>query len=404
MHRTTTYHTPPDPALGHRVQVPTTKPGITPFWCDGPRIPPPSPPLTRQATDKCSILLPMAATTISTWQLPNSLALQGTWSVWKSKWRGDPKLTHLSDFDTFEGFLQSVGSTPSSSLTDKHYLHIFRQGIRPMWEDPQNASGGHFKLMATTPEASTALWQALLLNMLFDQLPGAAKCNGASIVVHNIGNNIVKLWLGTAHTDAVGAVKAFLRRTLRPEDYVAEKITFVPHKLVIRGSSKKPPQQLTDAPGPAKRPARPPPAAARCAEEASDGGSIASSFGPASEDERHSPMHARAKPKAPPPAPPATPPALGGRAGSGSLQSSTKAPYFTDVRDAYLVGSLPPPPPVGEAPGPAAAAAAPLEEAKRDSWRLPHTLSHVHTAYADQCWGLYPTLSWQGALPRAYTQ
>ena len=183
--------------------------------------------------------------------------LQHLWCIWTSRWKGQTTLTCLAQFDTIQGFWLSYHSNPTSQLPDKQHLHIFKNGIKPMWEDPMNIHGGHFKLTAKTTESAASLWQTLTLSMIGELLPTNRHVTGASVVAHNVGNHIVKLWLGTVDKEVVNRTKAFLQRALNEQDYVSEKITFVPHKLVIKGSSsQKMPQRepldsqtSTEAPG-----------------------------------------------------------------------------------------------------------------------------------------------------------
>ena len=62
---------------------------------------------------------------------------------------------------------------------------------------------------------------------------------GASIVAHGQGNNIIKLWLTTTDKAVVDQFRGFLSSTLNADDYASERVTFVPHKLVIKGSSQR---------------------------------------------------------------------------------------------------------------------------------------------------------------------
>ena len=146
----------------------------------------------------------------------------------------------VGHFDTIEGFWWSYHNHPTSQLPEQQYLHIFKMGIQPMWEDPMNMHGGHFKITARTTESAASLWEVLALNMISEQLPTSRHVTGASIVAHYVGNYIVKLWLDTVDDEVVLSTYAFLLDTLNEEDY--EKFNLVRHKMVINGSSKKTPQ------------------------------------------------------------------------------------------------------------------------------------------------------------------
>lgn len=169
----------------------------------------------------------------------NDIPLQHTWSMWTSKWKGKPNMQFLSQFDTIQSFWTNFKLTPPTELADKSYLHIFKNGVAPMWEDPQNVNGGHFKLTASTQESSLAMWQSIVLNMIGEQCPSAQFINGGSIVVHGVGNNLIKLWLSTTDKEVVAQTKLFLSQILDPAHYLTDKITFVPHKLVLPSANSR---------------------------------------------------------------------------------------------------------------------------------------------------------------------
>lgn len=167
------------------------------------------------------------------------LPLENTWSVWKSKWKGTPDLQQHGEFSDVRGFWTEFNQCMASTPPDKSYLHIMKEGIAPMWEDPNNSSGGHFKLIAVTQETSWHIWEAIVLRVIGALFPDNNVINGASIVVHSHGSNLIKLWLSTTNKSVVQMTKAMLLTALDPAYYQADRITFVPHKLVIKGSSQK---------------------------------------------------------------------------------------------------------------------------------------------------------------------
>ena len=102
---------------------------------------------------------------------PGHEPLHTPWAVWTSQWRGKPEVTLLRTFDTVQGFLESCQEAPLSHLADRCYLHIFKEGIPPMWEDPANAEGGHLKLLTKSQQGTPALWHALTQAMVKGLLP-----------------------------------------------------------------------------------------------------------------------------------------------------------------------------------------------------------------------------------------
>jgi len=169
----------------------------------------------------------------------NEIPLSSTWTLWTSKWKGKPNVQYLSRFDSIQSFWQNFREYSPESLADKSYLHIFKDGMAPLWEDPHNVNGGHFKLTAIVPEGSLVMWQSIVLNMIGEQFPTNNCINGVSIVVHGVGNNLIKVWLNTTDKETVALTKAFLLNILNPEDYLTDKVTFVPHKLVLPSANQK---------------------------------------------------------------------------------------------------------------------------------------------------------------------
>ena len=50
---------------------------------------------------------------------------------------------------------------------------LFRKGIRPEWEDPKNARGGHllYQIQFPKPDLVDALWQNLFLDLIGEHWP-----------------------------------------------------------------------------------------------------------------------------------------------------------------------------------------------------------------------------------------
>lgn len=80
--------------------------------------------------------------------------LHRKWTMWFDNPRlADPEkdwkdnLTNCGSFDTIESFWRIFNSLkPSSQLATNSNYHVFKEGVIPMWEDPQNKDGGKFVL------------------------------------------------------------------------------------------------------------------------------------------------------------------------------------------------------------------------------------------------------------------
>jgi len=171
--------------------------------------------------------------------------LHRAWDLWLSRWKGKVTVQLKGRFDTIEGFWVSLNQHPVSNLRDKQHLHVFQDGIPPLWEDPANASGGHFKITARTYDATVAIWQSIVLHMIGEQCPTDVFVNGVLFIFHTVGDSIVKVWVPTVDKAIVEMTKSFLEDAILSAgpSAAAERLVFVPHKLVL-GSTKKPTDDL----------------------------------------------------------------------------------------------------------------------------------------------------------------
>lgn len=53
--------------------------------------------------------------------------------------------------------------TPASELAQKSDYHLFKQGVRPEWEDPQNKHGGRWAYTFKGSKANDDVWQSVCL-------------------------------------------------------------------------------------------------------------------------------------------------------------------------------------------------------------------------------------------------
>jgi len=155
--------------------------------------------------------------------------------MWAGKWKGKAKMKFLGQFDTVQTFWSLFSCHPPDSLTDQSHLHVFKTGVAPIWEDPHNASGGYIKITAATPAVSYKMWHLLVLNMIGEQFPVDLTINGTTIIMHQSGNNILKVWLPSIERHVVAKTTEFISRIL-DQSYYVEPLYFIPHKLVMNSS------------------------------------------------------------------------------------------------------------------------------------------------------------------------
>lgn len=72
-------------------------------------------------------------------------------------------------------------------------LHLFKEGIKPMYEDPMNESGGRW-VVRVPHSRSNAVWQDCVLAVIGNQLgPQAPELCGLVLAVRKLANSI-RIW------------------------------------------------------------------------------------------------------------------------------------------------------------------------------------------------------------------
>eukprot|EP00670_Eutreptiella_braarudii_P005560 CAMPEP_0174285478 /NCGR_PEP_ID=MMETSP0809-20121228/8892_1 /TAXON_ID=73025 ORGANISM="Eutreptiella gymnastica-like, Strain CCMP1594" /NCGR_SAMPLE_ID=MMETSP0809 /ASSEMBLY_ACC=CAM_ASM_000658 /LENGTH=474 /DNA_ID=CAMNT_0015381273 /DNA_START=39 /DNA_END=1463 /DNA_ORIENTATION=+ len=177
------------------------------------------------------------------------------WTFWTSSMRGTPEVTRHEQFDTIEAFWRLMAKHKFSELRDRSCLHVFKDDIRPLWEDPKNHCGGHFKLTASNQNTTETMWLEVVLNLLGQQFPYRDLVNGASIMANKTGNHLVKIWIAVVKKPVVQALRDFIRAALKDADYFEDDVRLVPHKLVVKGAGKKIPGVPKDSDDVSDKPA-----------------------------------------------------------------------------------------------------------------------------------------------------
>ncbi|THU85300.1 translation initiation factor eIF4e [Dendrothele bispora CBS 962.96] len=135
-------------------------------------------------------------------------------------------LTVIGTFDTVEAFCRYFNwLKPPSKLDRNSNYHLFKSGIKPMWEDPANANGGKWVLtMKNNPALLDRCWSWLAMALVGEELEeGSDEICGAVVslrskvdriqvwtrrreeveVVNGIGRKLVKL-LDVGERDGIG--------------------------------------------------------------------------------------------------------------------------------------------------------------------------------------------------------
>lgn len=134
-------------------------------------------------------------------------------------------LTVIGEFDTVESFCRYFNwlKLPSKLERNSNY-HLFKSGIKPMWEDEANANGGKWVLtMKNNPQLLDRCWSWLAMALVGEDLDEGDEICGAVVSlrskvdriqlwtrskddvekINGIGKKMVKL-LDISETDGIG--------------------------------------------------------------------------------------------------------------------------------------------------------------------------------------------------------
>ncbi|SLM34757.1 eukaryotic translation initiation factor 4e-1 [Lasallia pustulata] len=147
--------------------------------------------------------------------------LMHEWTLWFTKppsGKGDnwnDLLKEVVTFDSVEEFWGVYNNiTPTSELALKSDYHLFKRGVRPEWEDPQNKHGGkwsyQFKDKRTAP--IDELWLHVMLAAIGETLETNPSDGEVMGVVVNVRKGFYRIGLWTKTRNAYKT--AFLQSCL----------------------------------------------------------------------------------------------------------------------------------------------------------------------------------------------
>ncbi|MCJ1353808.1 MAG: hypothetical protein MMC33_003795 [Icmadophila ericetorum] len=125
--------------------------------------------------------------------------LKSTWIVWyrppTSKYSDYEKSTiALASFSTVEAFwtVYSHLKRPSVLPSVSDY-HIFKKGIRPVWEDEENKRGGKW-IVRLKKGVADRYWENLVLAMVGDQFAEAGEEVCGAVLSVRSGEDVLSVW------------------------------------------------------------------------------------------------------------------------------------------------------------------------------------------------------------------
>ncbi|CAI5984705.1 unnamed protein product [Closterium sp. NIES-65] len=147
----------------------------------------------------------------------------------------EDSIRRIADFSTVEGFwgcyCRMVRPSALPAPTD---VHVFKDGIRPLWEDAHNRRGGKWMVRLRKP-LTARMWEQLLMAVVGEQLEGAEEVCGVVLSVR-FGEDILSIWNRSApHSLARDRLCESIRKHLNlPPSYTME---YKPHDASLKDHS-----------------------------------------------------------------------------------------------------------------------------------------------------------------------
>ncbi len=156
-------------------------------------------------------------------------SLKNTWIVWyrppTSKFSDYEKSTiALAHFSTVEAFwtVYTHLKRPSALPSVSDY-HVFKKGIRPVWEDEENKRGGKW-ILRLKKGVSDRYWEDLLLAIVGDQFAEAGEEVCGAVLSIRTGEDVLSVW-----TRIDGGRNIKIRQVSSPRKY-GERLTVLAEK------------------------------------------------------------------------------------------------------------------------------------------------------------------------------
>ena len=168
--------------------------------------------------------------------------LQNQWSMWYYKadraktWEENQK--EVTTFSTVEDFWSLYNHMEfASKLTVGCDYSLFKSGIMPMWEDPQNKDGGRWLISVEKRFRGVYLdtfWLEIMMCLIGEAFSEFGDIvNGAVVNVRHKGDKI-SLWLTESEDEeAVRSIGKVIKARLG----LGHQISFVVHKEIMYKSS-----------------------------------------------------------------------------------------------------------------------------------------------------------------------
>ena len=123
-------------------------------------------------------------------------------------------LTVIGEFDTVESFCRYFNwLKPPSKLERNSNYHLFKTGIKPMWEDEANANGGKWVLtMKNNPQLLDRCWSWLAMALVGEDLDEGDEICGAVV---SLRSKVDRIQLWTRSKEDVEKINGIARKMVK---------------------------------------------------------------------------------------------------------------------------------------------------------------------------------------------
>ncbi|KZT18922.1 translation initiation factor eIF4e [Neolentinus lepideus HHB14362 ss-1] len=147
---------------------------------------------------------------------PATAQVEGTFSHTAPPESGDYEagLTVVGEFDTVESFCRHFNwLKPPSKLERNSNYHLFKSGIKPMWEDEANAKGGKWVLtMKNNPALLDRCWSWLAMALVGEELDEGDEVCGAVV---SLRSKVDRIQLWTRSKDDVERLNGIAKKLVK---------------------------------------------------------------------------------------------------------------------------------------------------------------------------------------------
>ncbi|TIC14044.1 translation initiation factor eIF4e [Wallemia mellicola] len=150
-----------------------------------------------------------------------TLALRTPWTVWgihrppSSKIVDYEKdLIKVASFDSVESFWNTYSYlNPPSTLPVVTDYQLFRSGVRPVWEDPENIKGGKW-ILRLKKGIVDQFWEDLVLAIIGGSIAGGTDDICGAVVSIRAAEDIISVWIKREDPLLIDSVKEEIYKAL----------------------------------------------------------------------------------------------------------------------------------------------------------------------------------------------